>query len=122
MLASLVRGTFETVLVIMQRALLLQRSTYTSLWAGYCDSLKKRPILTKAATGIVGSIIGDGLAQYAESRNKPRGAVSYDAARASRLCAYSAVIGSPIGHYWFHFLDKVGRGELLAFVTFQRLT
>lgn len=32
---------------------------------------------------------------------------SYDAARAARLCGYSAVIGSPIGHYWFQFLDKV---------------
>ncbi|KAF6261972.1 hypothetical protein COO60DRAFT_1498627 [Scenedesmus sp. NREL 46B-D3] len=31
---------------------------------------------------------------------------SYDAARATRLCAYSALIGSPIGHYWFQFLDK----------------
>jgi protein Mpv17 len=62
--------------------------------------------LTKAATGVVGSLIGDGIAQIAESRSKPRGAVGYDAGRASRLCAYSAVIGSPVGHYWFHFLDK----------------
>jgi protein Mpv17 len=62
--------------------------------------------LTKAATGVVGSLIGDGIAQYAESRSKPRGAVGYDAGRASRLCAYAAVIGSPVGHYWFHFLDK----------------
>lgn len=64
-------------------------------------------VLFWSSAGIVGSLIGDGIAQYAESRNKPRGAVSYDAGRASRLCAYAAVIGSPIGHYWFGFLDKV---------------
>lgn len=51
MLAYLVRGTFETVVAIMQRSMLLQRSTYASIWSGYCDNLRKRPILTKAATG-----------------------------------------------------------------------
>lgn len=51
MLASLVRGTFDTVVAVMQRSLLLQRSTYASMWGGYCDSLEKRPVLTKAATG-----------------------------------------------------------------------
>jgi hypothetical protein len=61
--------------------------------------------------GVVGSLIGDGIAQYSSSRGVSRSSngpmFSYDGARAARLCCYSAVIGSPIGHYWFQFLDKV---------------
>eukprot|EP00877_Chromochloris_zofingiensis_P007836 jgi/Chrzof1/3305/Cz12g20090.t1 len=30
----------------------------------------------------------------------------YDWARTCRLCLYSALIGTPVGHWWFGFLDK----------------
>eukprot|EP00775_Hariotina_reticulata_P009060 gene9060-9230_t len=86
------------------RALLMQRST--TLWHAYCSQLKKRPLLTKAATGVVGSLIGDGVAQFSSSRSSRTSGFSWDAARATRLCVYAAVVGTPIGHYWFHFLDK----------------
>jgi hypothetical protein len=59
--------------------------------------------------GIVGTIIGDGVAQYTTRDSRTRGAPAYDVARAGRLCTYAAVIGTPIGHYWFNFLDKVSR-------------
>lgn len=34
---------------------------------------------------------------------------AYDWGRVTRLCLYAAAIGTPIGHYWFAFLDKVRR-------------
>ena len=57
--------------------------------------------------GVVGTIIGDGVAQFTSRSSRSPNTPVYDVARASRLCAYAAVIGTPIGHYWFHFLDKV---------------
>jgi hypothetical protein len=77
----------------------------------------------------VGSIIGDGIAQYtsrstssSSSSSSSSGSVggrhqqapAYDVGRAVRLCTYAAVIGSPIGHYWFTFLDKVHRRGVRA--------
>lgn len=71
---------------------------------------------------MVGTLIGDGIAQgtaylgqrrAATTRPGPRRrppAFQYDWARAARLCLYAAAVGSPIGHYWFAFLDKVGGG------------
>lgn len=66
----------------------------------------------------MGTLIGDGIAQGAAHLSARRSASArpglrapprfrYDAARAARLCLYSALIGTPIGHYWFAFLDKV---------------
>jgi hypothetical protein len=59
--------------------------------------------------------VGDGIAQATShlsarrvarpGARKPR--FQYDWARAARLCAYAACLGTPIGHYWFAFLDKV---------------
>jgi hypothetical protein len=67
--------------------------------------------------GVVGTLIGDGIAQGAahvvarrRAGDKPanrRPRFHYDVARAARLCAYAALIGTPVGHYWFAFLDKV---------------
>jgi hypothetical protein len=58
--------------------------------------------------GVVGTIIGDGIAQFTSRNTRSRDVPAYDVARATRLCTYAAVIGSPIGHYWFNFLDMVG--------------
>ncbi|GBF92303.1 hypothetical protein Rsub_05505 [Raphidocelis subcapitata] len=92
------------------------RATMHTAWQGYCDHLGRRPLATKVVTGVVGTLIGDGIAQatahMAERRRaaarpgarRPR--FQYDAARAARLCLYAAAIGSPVGHYWFAFLDK----------------
>lgn len=41
----------------------------------------------------------------------------HDWPRMFRLCAYSALIGTPFTHYWFGFLDKaVNMGKLTALV------
>lgn len=56
----------------------------------------------------MGTIIGDGIAQFTSRNSRSPDVPVYDVARATRLCTYAAVIGSPIGHYWFNFLDKVG--------------
>lgn len=102
-LALLLLGAGATML---QHSLIISRSS--SIWQSYCSQLRRRPLLTKAATGVVGSLIGDGVAQYTASRSRAGAAspVSYDAGRAARLCTYAALIGTPIGHYWFSFLDK----------------
>lgn len=55
----------------------------------------------------MGTIIGDGVAQFTSRSTRSRDVPVYDAARASRLCAYAAFVGTPIGHYWFNVLDKV---------------
>lgn len=92
-------------LAVAMQAVLLQSSS--SLWNSYCNQLRRRPLLTKAATGVVGTIIGDGVAQFTSRNSRSPDVPVYDVARATRLCTYAAVIGSPIGHYWFNFLDKV---------------
>ena len=64
-------------------------------------------------------MIGDAIAQCATAqsyrRRAPEGVVpifKYDLPRVFRLCAYSALIGTPFTHYWFNFLDKVGCGSM----------
>ncbi|GFH23205.1 40S ribosomal protein S17, partial [Haematococcus lacustris] len=84
-------------------------------WASYNRSLKQSPLLTKIATGVVGTILGDGLAQYSQYRfSKPTQPLArklhersfqYDHARLLRLLFWSAAVGTPIAHFWFQFLD-----------------
>ncbi|KAI8467798.1 MAG: hypothetical protein J3K34DRAFT_429281 [Monoraphidium minutum] len=88
----------------------------THAWTAYCDSLVKRPLVTKILTGVAGTVVGDGIAQATAHLSERRAAAArpgarpprfhYDWARVARLCAYAAAIGSPVGHYWFAFLDK----------------
>lgn len=85
------------------------------LWQSYCTVLDEKPLITKIITGIVGAILGDLLAQYFSHRSNKQEALkkgdaapsfSYDFARALRLVAFGAVIGTPLAHYWFKFLDE----------------
>ncbi len=39
-----------------------------------------------------------------------RRSFKYDFQRMLRLCLWSVAVGTPLGHYWFQFLDTVGRG------------
>lgn len=83
-------------------------------WQRYCDHLVRRPLVTKIVTGVVGTIIGDGIAQataHLSKRHKIKpgqraARFEYDWARMARLCVYAAAIGTPIGHVWFGLLDK----------------
>lgn len=103
------------------------KSLARGAWGGYCNALKRRPLLTKSLTGVVGTLLGDGIAQYAAHHaRKPKKAnadgsplsaaqtallgdpptFQYDGWRCIKLCAYAALVGSPIAHYWFRFLDQ----------------
>ncbi|KXZ48868.1 hypothetical protein GPECTOR_25g453 [Gonium pectorale] len=85
-----------------------------SFWTFYCSSLDTYPLLTKIATGVVGTIIGDYVAQHlshqaelrdARLRGQPAPGFVFDAVRTSRLVIYGALVGTPIGHAWFQLLD-----------------
>lgn len=102
----------------------LKQGILCSLWQAYCHALETSPLLTKVYTGIVGTFIGDLAAQifsYQANRhsssttNQPNPNSSssssdpgfkFDAARSFRLCLYSAVIGTPMGHYEYALLEK----------------
>jgi len=82
---------------------LLLRDDSVPSWHFFCLAAPRHFVLA----GVVGSLIGDGIAQLSSNRSSRTTGFSWEAARATRLCVYAAVIGTPIGHYWFHFLDKV---------------
>lgn len=100
----------------MASLLAASKSMSASAWRSYCDHLVKRPLVTKILTGVMGTIVGDGIAQATAHLSARRVAAArprvrkprfrYDWARAARLCAYAALIGTPVGHYWFAFLDR----------------
>ncbi|GBG00263.1 40S ribosomal protein S17 [Raphidocelis subcapitata] len=117
------------------------------VWQAYCTSLAQAPLATKAATGVVGTFLGDLIAQYLAHYTGPDAAAGarrrtsssggeagdgagdgnddgaarrrrsasgggaarrpfeYDAARCLRLSVFSAVIGTPLAHYWYLLLD-----------------
>lgn len=86
---------------------------FARLWASYCRVLAQKPLQTKCATGVVGSILGDTMAQVTAYRaakseagtSAKQPVFRYDFVRCARLCAYAAFIGTPIGHFWFAWLD-----------------
>ncbi|KAG2449968.1 hypothetical protein HYH02_000072 [Chlamydomonas schloesseri] len=92
----------------------LARQPLAAFWAFYNTSLDAHPVLTKIATGVVGTILGDLLAQRlshhheeqaARSRGEPVPAFVYDLGRTARLVLYGVVVSTPVGHLWFKFLD-----------------
>lgn len=84
-----------------------------SLWQWYCRALEQWPLLSRVATGVVGTITSDLLAQLLEGRHSKDGQMRamYDAPRTARLVLYSAIIGTPLAHFWFQYLDTVGHSE-----------
>ncbi|KAG2429068.1 hypothetical protein HXX76_011308 [Chlamydomonas incerta] len=92
----------------------LARQPLAAFWVFYNTSLDAHPVLTKIATGVVGTILGDYLAQRlshhheeqaARSRGEPVEAFVYDLGRTARLVVYGVVVSTPVGHLWFKFLD-----------------
>jgi hypothetical protein len=108
------------------------------MWDAYCNVLTARPVATKLATGMVGTFLGDLLAQFTQglvrthnaaaatirgrssrasgSSNAAAAGSSSDAghgfeldlARTARLVAFSALVGTPVAFVWFNLLDQVG--------------
>ncbi len=82
------------------------------LWRSYCRQLDDRPLLSRVATGVVGTVLSDAMAQYsAAAMHRKSGAKGdmpgYDIGRTARLIVWSALAGTPIAYKWFQFLDKV---------------
>jgi protein Mpv17 len=79
---------------------------------------------TTTQTGVLGTVLGDSIAQHTarhmleaaaaaaadpHSQQRRRGEQPpwrFDFQRTARLCAYSALLGTPIAHAWFGLLDK----------------
>ncbi len=71
--------------------------------------------------GIVGTLIGDYIAQRithqtevqsANDFGKAPPAFEYDVERTARLAVYGALVGTPVGHAWFQLLDAVSLRRL----------
>ncbi|KAG2491876.1 hypothetical protein HYH03_009828 [Edaphochlamys debaryana] len=142
------------------------RRGLSAFWTGYNASLQAQPLATKIATGVVGTVLGDLIAQlsshalastpteggaaiaaepprlglgrggsgggggaggggdvdYRAGKDKREreggrtGGFQYDAGRCLRLCLWSICVGTPIAHYWFRFLDTVGKMAAAAAV------
>lgn len=87
-------------------------------WDAYCVALDEKPLFTKVITGMVGAFLGDLVAQLtAESAavvttssrgggGRSKAPFRYEFGRAARLMGYSAVVGTPMCHYWFNFLES----------------
>lgn len=118
----------------------LSNSPWCMVWDSYCNLLSTRPVATKLATGMVGTFLGDMLAQFTQglmnshssavassrrggnsgssgdrsgaagSKGRTNGGFELDLTRTARLVGFSAVVGTPVAFVWFSLLDQVGRG------------
>eukprot|EP00879_Flechtneria_rotunda_P003491 GHRR01003720.1.p1 GENE.GHRR01003720.1~~GHRR01003720.1.p1 ORF type:complete len:234 (+),score=75.55 GHRR01003720.1:1580-2281(+) len=105
----------------------LSNSPWCMVWDAYCNVLNTRPVATKLATGMVGTFLGDLLAQFSQGLMQTHGTVSsrrrsirrgqalaapsnnafvLDFARTARLVGFSAIVGTPVAGVWFQFLDQ----------------
>jgi protein Mpv17 len=84
-------------------------SVLGDVWTGYNDKLASDPILTKAATSLVGFSIGDVLAQTCVQKES-----DFDVKRLLQMAAFGFMIHGTTGHYFYGFLDGVipGKGPL----------
>ena len=112
----------------------LSNSPWCLMWDAYCNVLTARPVATKLATGMVGTFLGDMVAQAMQnilnthasvtSRGAARGGngsgsssgqssgagaggFQLDLTRTARLMGFSALVGTPVAFVWFTFLDQV---------------
>lgn len=112
----------------------LSNSPWCLVWDAYCNVLTTRPVATKLATGMVGTFLGDLVAQFMQgllgSRSKTAkagrssghgqpvssanaDAFALDLSRTARLVGFSALVGTPVAFVWFNLLDQV-RGRHAA--------
>eukprot|EP00775_Hariotina_reticulata_P005743 gene5743-5983_t len=111
----------------------LSNSPWCLVWDAYCNVLSTQPVPTKLATGMVGTFLGDMLAQSMQGlvrsttsaasgrtngsgpgqAGRNREAVgtgdagfSLDLSRTARLVGFSALVGTPVAFVWFGLLDQ----------------
>lgn len=117
----------------------LSNSPWCLMWDAYCNVLTTRPVATKLATGMVGTFLGDMVAQFTQGLlnthanvTSPRGKASsssgggassagaagaggaasgfdLDFRRTARLVGFSALVGTPVAFVWFSLLDQVSK-------------
>lgn len=109
----------------------LSNSPWCLVWDAYCNVLTQQPVATKLATGMVGTFLGDLLAQFTQGlvntssaaaatiRGRSRGSGQSGATaagssgfelnlgRTARLVGFSALVGTPVAFVWFNLLDQV---------------
>ena len=67
-------------------------------WESYTGALERRPLLTKMATSLICTSVGDAAAQAI-------GAAPFSAVRLLQLASFSALAGAPASHAWNVWLD-----------------
>ena len=107
----------------------LSNSPWCLMWDAYCNVLTTRPVATKLATGMVGTFLGDMVAQAMQNllagtnpstRNQAAGSAArsgfeLDLSRTGRLVGFSALVGTPVAFVWFSLLDQVCTTILCVF-------
>lgn len=71
------------------------------VWGRYEHSLKTRPLQTQMVTSTILWGLGDTFAQRIDKQHKQ------DKFRTVSTAAYGATVIGPIGHYFYHGMDKV---------------
>ena len=105
----------------------LSNSPWCLVWDAYCNVLTTRPVATKLATGMVGTFLGDLVAQFLQGvmqthqnvtskggskssravASAAADAFALDFSRTARLVGFSAIVGTPVAFVWFSLLDQV---------------
>lgn len=65
----------------------------------YNEALSQHPVAVKAATSLLGFLIGDIVAQSFNPE-------PFDVLRCMRLSLYGGMIDGPVGHFFYQFLDR----------------
>lgn len=74
-------------------------------WDWYLTQLRMSPIFTKTITAAVLSALGNFIAQKVVERK------ALDLRRLVKFSTAGAFL-TPLGHYWFNFLEKIFKGSL----------
>lgn len=91
--------------------------------------LSSRPIATRLATGALGTLLGDVVAQLLQRTAAPCTSGKkarkqhwwqLDGARSARLVGFSALVGTPVACMWYGLLDQVRLAFVLCFSTSAR--
>lgn len=98
----------------------LSNSPWCLMWDAYCNVLTARPVATKLATGMVGTFLGDLLAQFSQglvhTHNKAAASIRDRRSRASGgSSAAAAATGSSSGAGGAFELDLARTARLVAF-------
>jgi hypothetical protein len=91
------------------------------MWDAYCNVLTARPVATKLATGMVGTFLGDLLAQFSQGLVQTHNAAAatirgrHSRANGNSSGAVSAAAGSSSGASGAFELDLARTARLVAF-------